>query len=234
MNLRMQRQILVQNRDQFVVVLTALRERLRAGVWVQGEPLTVIELAGAWGVSATPVREALARLAGEGLVEDRRGRGYFAWRIDVSDLADLYQAQEALLSNALASLVRGLPNPPRLASHRDFGSATATSLQGEWIDGPLFWEAFSWRVIREAGHRFLLGAQQRLADRLAPCRRLEPLVLTETPDDLNRLAEAVNRRAWSALINDIPPFFARRRAAAGVIVDRLRLEAQAPFQDLQC
>lgn len=228
---------MAQNRDQFAFVLSALRERLRAGAWVQGEPLTVNDLATVWGVSATPVREALARLAGEGLVEDRRGRGYFAWRIDVSDLTDLYRAQETLTLSALASLVRCAAEPAPLAGeHMLAPEATAApvSLGEGRIDGPLFWETLTWRVAREAGHRFLLGAQQRLADRLAPARRVEPTIALENMEDLAGLADFVDRRAWRTLSADIAPFFARRYANAGAIVDKLRMGATFNIQDIEC
>lgn len=220
---------MAQNRDQFAFVLAALRQRLRSGACVQGEPLTVNDLAATWGVSATPVREALARLAGEGLVEDRRGRGYFAWRMDVSDLADLYLAQETLTLTALAGLGHCAVEPAARSSGCSLPPSTIPTsvlVREGHIDGPLFWEALTWRVAREAGHRFFLGAQQRLADRLAPARRVEAKVLHEDVDALNRLADQVNRQAWGTLSIDIAPFFARRRAGAGAIVDRLRVESR--------
>ncbi|WP_097200981.1 GntR family transcriptional regulator [Variovorax sp. YR566] len=41
-----------------------------------GEILTMPTLAKAWGVSTTPVREILLELAGVGLLEARRNRGF--------------------------------------------------------------------------------------------------------------------------------------------------------------
>ena len=217
---------LAQNRHQFAFAVAGLRERLRSGAYVQGQALTVNDLAGAFGVSATPVREALAHLAGEGLVEDRRGSGYFAWRVDVSDLTDLYRAQETLTLAALGTLVRraaGPVAPTNGWSPPPATTGTPVALGESAIDWLLFWEGLTSRVAREAGHRYLLGAQQRLADRLAPARRLEATVLLEGVDDLRGLADHVNRRAWGPLSIDILPFFARRCAAAGAIVDKLRV-----------
>jgi len=216
---------LTQNRHQFAFVVAGLRERLRSGASVQGQALTVNDLAGEFGVSATPVREALARLAGEGLVEDRRGSGYFAWRMDVSDLTDLYRAQETLTLAALGTLVRcaaGSVAPTSGCSLPMATTGTPVALSEGAVDGLLFWEGLTSRVAREAGHRFLLGAQQRLADRLAPARRMEAMVRLEEVDDRRVLADHVDRRAWGPLSIDILPFFARRCAAAGAIVDKLR------------
>jgi DNA-binding transcriptional regulator YhcF (GntR family) len=223
---------LAQNRDQFAVVVAALRGRLRDGAYVNGEALTVTDLARDWGVSATPVREALARLAGEGLVDDRRGKGYFAWRMDVSDLTDLYRAQEALTLAALASLIPCTAQSEPAVGGPNPALATDPVCEGRF-DGLLFWEALTWRVARAAGHRFLLGAQQRLSDRLAPARRVEPMVLLEDLDALNGLADQVNRRAWRALSTDIAPFFARRCLKAGAIVDSLRVGAEANIHNIE-
>lgn len=216
---------MAQNHDQFTFVLEALRERLRTRAGVRGEPLTVNDLASTWGVSATPVREALAHLAGEGLIEDRLRRGYYAWRLDVSDLTDLYRAQKTLTMTALADLVA------RTAERAMTLTADALSppsviapltLRFGGADAILFWEAVTWRIASEAGHRFFLNLQQRLSDRLAPARQMEPSVLLEDGAALSGLADMVNRRDWRALSADIEPFFARRLTGAGAIVEQLR------------
>ena len=61
--------------EPFHVALATLRERLRTGAYRPGVRITAVDLADELRLSNTPVREALARLAGEGLVEDRRGQG---------------------------------------------------------------------------------------------------------------------------------------------------------------
>jgi DNA-binding FadR family transcriptional regulator len=216
---------LAQNRDQFAFVFAALRERLRTDAGAQGDFLAVSELAAAWGVSATPVREALARLAGEGLIEDRPGHGYFAWRLDARDLSDLYRAQETLLLAALDHLVRQAGEPAAASAGLAAPAEPALdplSAANSDVEGPLFWEALTGRVARAAGYRFFRNELQRLADRLAPARRIEPRLQLEDAQALDDLADAVNRRDWQTLRANIPPFFTRRRAAAATIIDKLR------------
>jgi DNA-binding transcriptional MocR family regulator len=202
------------NRDQFAVVLATLRSRLREGEWIEGQPLPVAELAEQCGVSATPIREALSRLAGEGLVEDRRGRGYHAKRLDGIDLADLYRSQH-LLAHIAARAIGCLGAPPP----HQFKPAAQ-----DFIDDPVIgWESLFEALMRQASAGFLLLEQQRLADRLAPARRLEPQVLEETVADFALLTDAVSAPDWLSLMARLEPFFRRRREAADAIVGRLRL-----------
>ena len=93
----------MRQRDPFGEAVTAVRDRVRTGRLPPGEPLVVEDLARDLGLSATPVREALAHLSGRGVIEGRRaaGRGYAAWPIAGDVLADLYRFQGLLASFAL-------------------------------------------------------------------------------------------------------------------------------------
>lgn len=66
-----------------------------------GAPLAETEVSERLGVSRTPIREALGRLAREGLVRQHPGRGAFVSEISVPDLVELYQMREALESHAV-------------------------------------------------------------------------------------------------------------------------------------
>jgi DNA-binding IscR family transcriptional regulator len=205
------------NRDQFAVVLTALRARVREGEWVEGEPLTVSDLAGECGVSPTPVREALARLAGEGLVEDRRGRGYYARRIDTVELVDLYRAQQMLCQAAVES--GGCRSP---AAVQSIVCAPAAFLQSP-VEA---WEGLFDAVTRRANSPFLVGEQRRLADLLAPARRIEHLVLGEHADDVQPMTASLAACEWPAFTTALDRLLQRRLAAAEALVTRMRLDAR--------
>jgi DNA-binding transcriptional regulator YhcF (GntR family) len=202
------------NRDQYAVVLASLRTRYREGEWVDGEPLTVGDLATGYGVSATPVREALSRLAGDGLVEDRRGRGYYARRIDGVDLADLYRVQETLVQVALAAARRGVGSRRHPEPYADF-----------LVDAVRAWEALFEAVLCSANSGFLMSTQRRLADRLAPARSVEPEMLGETLIDFEPLVAAQSTADWAGLECALAPFFGRRRSAVDALVVRMRLNA---------
>ena len=70
-----------------------VRELILSGEAPGGTRLRVEHLAARFGVSATPVREALMSLHGEGLVSFQPGRGFAVIPITRQDLLDLFGAQ---------------------------------------------------------------------------------------------------------------------------------------------
>ena len=83
-----------------------LRRMLVTGRLEPGTQLVNRKLADEIGMSMTPVREAVTRLASEGLVEHVPGAGAFVRRITPAELAQLYDLREALepLAAAQAAL----------------------------------------------------------------------------------------------------------------------------------
>ena len=71
-------------------VVAALREDLMSGKLPPTERLAESSLAERYDVSRTPVREALARLLADGLVE-RRDRGLYPYRPGLDDLDGFYE-----------------------------------------------------------------------------------------------------------------------------------------------
>ena len=64
-----------QRADSFLQALTGIRERLRDGVFRPGERIAATEVADILGLSATPVREALSRIAAKACWTAGEGRG---------------------------------------------------------------------------------------------------------------------------------------------------------------
>ncbi len=71
-------------------VYQALRDQLRAGAIGAGNALQEVQLANQLGVSRTPVREALARLANEGLLA-AHGRSFTVPALTLADVEDIYE-----------------------------------------------------------------------------------------------------------------------------------------------
>lgn len=73
-------------------VYQALREQLRGGAVGAGQPLQEVPLAAQLGVSRTPVREALARLASEGLLATDQ-RSFTVPELTLADVDDIYEVR---------------------------------------------------------------------------------------------------------------------------------------------
>lgn len=200
-------------KDPFSAALDALRLQLRGGRLILGEPLTITNLADDLGLSATPVREALSRLAGEGLIEDRRGRGYFARRIDGTDLVELYGVRCLYLVGALRNETGG-GTPGGGDLQGAFGGAASTGALMERFD----------RLMAEAGNRALLDAYRLVTDRLAPAMAVEASVIS-SDDDVEAFDAAVSAGDRAALEHLVAAHHRARQANAGEIVRAMRARA---------
>ncbi|NEW25739.1 GntR family transcriptional regulator [Nocardia cyriacigeorgica] len=81
-------------------VYEAVRRDLAAGALASTERLGEERLADSYGVSRTPVREALARLLADGLVE-RRADGLYPFRPRLDELDQLYELRNVLESRGI-------------------------------------------------------------------------------------------------------------------------------------
>lgn len=77
-------------------VYGAMREEISTGLLKAGTRMREIELAQHYGVSRTPIREALKRLAVDGLVEDLPGEGLIVSNPSLNEILDAYLIREVL------------------------------------------------------------------------------------------------------------------------------------------
>ncbi len=98
-------------------VYSTLREYLRAGRLAAGQPLQEAMLAAQLGVSRTPVREALARLASDGLVV-AEGRSFTVPALVKGDIEDIYALRFLLEPEALRLVATAKHDRKQLAPLR--------------------------------------------------------------------------------------------------------------------
>jgi len=208
-------------RDPYGMAVLAIRRRMRSGRLVLGEQLRVSDLSRELNLGVTPIREALARLSGEGLIEERRGAGYFARRLDSVDLVELYDLQAAYLLSAqdrggqpragiTPGLARSSPQPGR-------------DLAGD--DGLEAIEAAFLALIQRGRSLALQRAHELLAHRLAPARRVEADVSPSFQQEWSELLEVVRAPSDPALRAWVAAYRERRRQAAPAIIAALRSAA---------
>lgn len=106
-------------------IYQVLRERILNGELAQGERLVVRSLADEFKASDLPVREALRRLEGDGLIETVRNRGARVVTLGPEDIAGVY-----ILRGELEALATELAGPK--LSAKDF--ARLDSLMAEMAE----------------------------------------------------------------------------------------------------
>ena len=197
-------------RDSFAIALAALRGRLRDGHFAPGSSLIASDLAQALAVSITPVREALAHLAGERLIEERRGQGYFALQLEAGALEDLYRLHAVYVLAAVSARPRAAANTPR----RALEDLDPLALREES-------EALFGAVVQATENLALIQAHRRATDQLAPARLHEGEVLDDLAGELKALANVLTRADTPAARAALVRYHDRRTAAAIRIASRL-------------
>lgn len=84
-------------------VYHSLRTLLRSGQIPHGQPLQEVQLAERLGVSRTPVREAMTRLASEGLLVSD-GRSFVVPKLALRDVDDIYEVRFLIEPAAIRSV----------------------------------------------------------------------------------------------------------------------------------
>ena len=106
-------------------VADALRDAITDGALVPGARLREVPLAKHFGVSSTPVREAIRRLEREGLVQADPHRGATVAAFSPREIAHLYEVHEVLECRAVRRAAETTP--------RDFSRAEALLAEAEGV-----------------------------------------------------------------------------------------------------
>jgi DNA-binding GntR family transcriptional regulator len=88
-----------------------IRDRIFAGEFAPREHLKEQELAARIGVSRSPVRDALRRLAGEGLVVAERDRGTYVAEFSREEIDEIFQLRAALEAYGAAHAAQRMDAP---------------------------------------------------------------------------------------------------------------------------
>lgn len=99
----------MQNQQGGSLIEVALMQMKKAIICCElapGEKLKVAELSQSYGLSSSPIREALNRLAQEGIVEANENKGFRVARLSVEDFKQITQLRKLLECEALAEAIR--------------------------------------------------------------------------------------------------------------------------------
>lgn len=124
----------------------AVRRAILEGRLRPGETLSISDLAADLGVSHSPVREALQRLSGQGLILLRPARTAVVAQLDLGELEEIYRLRALIEVDALGRAAERLADADIELLERQF-----ELLSGAATDTDPFWDAHN------AFHRGLMA-----------------------------------------------------------------------------
>lgn len=197
-----------------------LMNRVLAGGFSPGARIDVNEIAAVDGVSPTPVRNALNRLVGAGLLVSHSNEGFFAPILSEQDLRDLYDSSGALLGLAIARSVKARP-PPKLAAVDHAHADETIERRAE--------EAFR-DIMRLCGNAMLCAALADISLRLRPARVRENGVIVNMGAELRRILRAYEAADFTELDRLIGAYHRRRIRLAPKIHAQMRQRDSCPVR----
>lgn len=166
-------------------VRMAVRARLRAdillGAYPGGTRLHQLELAKRYGVSVTPVREALGDLASEGLVDIGTFSGATVHAPSIRELEHIYEIRARLLPLAMSSAVANISPEALTRAHEFVEQMGDPEVSGD-----------SWVIRNRELHRLLEGATENthLASTLHKLADISALYVYMSDRDVGRRPQA--------------------------------------------
>lgn len=187
-----------------------LKARILDGRYPPGTRLDPLHLAPSLRASATPVREALHRLAGERIIDSWHQEGFRPPILAEADLHDLYGWAATVLILAL----KGQEPSPELPS-----GLVGLAAPGNYADGL---ESLFRAIAMRSDNREIRFAILSLVERSHIFRAVEARVDPSAAEMLVAMVADYRFGRWSALRAKITRFHRRRMALAGRVVAELR------------
>lgn len=150
-----------------------LEEDILTGAFGPGHRLEEQALALRYGVSRTPIREALIQLASVGLVEQKPRRGAVVAQIGPRRLLEMFEVMAEFEALAARHAARRTSEGDREKIEAAHQEASAAASAGD-VDAYYYAnERFHASIREAAGNTFLLEQAEALQKRLKPYRRLQ-------------------------------------------------------------
>ena len=180
----------------------ALQRAIVSGELTPGTALSEVELATRFGVSRTPVREAIGRLTEDGLVVVVPQVGTFVGRIRLQDVTDGQFVRETLEAEAVRLAAEQGATKAQLAELRGF--LDAQRLAAAAVDAERFFEADEglhaavFAIAGQAGAWRFLRAVKLHMDRVRRLSLPDRATLEALLDEHTRLVDAIEARSPDA------------------------------------
>lgn len=185
-----------------------IRRALQSGRFVPGQRIDPTSIAAEFNTSPTPVRFALYRLVGEGLVADHARNGLHVPLPTEVAMRDLYDWMQRLLLMACDEIDRA----PTIREARKLEIASADNDVVK-----LTWQLFD-VIARTAAQRELHHAVKQINDRLAPIRRAKQGLFEHAFEEFSELNRHWQKRNIPALKSALRQYHERRKQLVPSIV----------------
>ena len=198
-----------------------IRRMIHSGEFPPGAQIHERVMTEKLGLSRTPIRQALTRLASEGLVERIPRAGVFVRRLDATEMVELVELRRALEA-ASASMAAAQISPEQVEGLK----ALAVELENcpETLDlerNRSMELRFHRRICEHAGNREIarvLDQTHTIYLTLFPAEK-NPQIFVTSPGEHRRIAEAIARgdaaEAYRAVWQHFDLVLARLRGEAG-------------------
>ena len=154
-------------------IFHALAQRISMNELAPGERLLEQPLSREFGVSRTPLREALMRLEQAGLIERQEPRGYAVRALNLARIDQIYTVRMVLEELAVALAAAAVDTP---AFEELIAAARAATERADDEGDPELREAFHEQLASLSGNDELLRLLKDLDLRIYACRRLDAQV----------------------------------------------------------
>jgi DNA-binding GntR family transcriptional regulator len=154
-------------------VYARLREDIFEMRLLPGDQITETEIAAYFKVSRTPVREALQRLQGDGLMQGYVRGGWEVVPIDFKRFDDLYELRKLIEIHAVTRLCEGAVDAALIDDLKALWCVPPAARLADGRAAAMLDEAFHQTLVRATGNLEMAGAFDRLTDRIRIVRRLD-------------------------------------------------------------
>ncbi|WP_172327240.1 GntR family transcriptional regulator [Mangrovicoccus sp. HB161399] len=173
------------------IIAETLEERICDGTYPDGERLDEVRLAESFGVSRTPLREALQKLALSGLVEQLPRRGVFVRQPGPVELMEMFEVM-AEMESVCGRLAAGRISDEALAELDAANAECRKAVAAQDADAYyLENERFHHIIYRESGNGFLAQETGALHRRLKPFRRMQLRLRGRLPQSMSEHEQIV-------------------------------------------
>lgn len=137
---------------------SALHDAILTGELASGAPLRLGELASALGMSMMPVREALRRLAGMGLVEIVPHKGAWVRELTLADAQDTLDTRIALETLLIQRAASSFSTEAAQSAATELQRHVEAARRGDNVAARLAHTQFHFSIYRASGSQWLLRA----------------------------------------------------------------------------